>query len=161
MIKFVKETPLEQLIYLGNLSDDDVDNLLVTAYLTAATETINTLIEKKEMEAMDLAKAKEIIECKDTMVDNLEYFNKKYPNFNKYLDVESYIYKKNMLLDQLEDFRNSEDMKSKLQPEDQEIFLGILDSLIEALKNHTKEINQNKFNEVWEYYLSYIDLLGL
>jgi hypothetical protein len=149
MIQELNNIDLITLLNLESITEDEKKEMLDLVSETVIAEALNRLVDGP---MIDEVQKEEVTKFIDDNIIN-ENFDKlvleKYPEFARYIDEEAYLFKKNALIEQLNEIVNSTNNDADFEGETMYVAAVDLLKIIEADDN-------NMFLPAWVNFSSYL-----
>jgi len=149
MIELIRDLPLSELLSISDLPAEDLDPIyhqfseILLAFVFNRLE-VNPLWDESQKQ-----EAKAFIDANFDKEDMLDLLKEKYTDFESIFESETYLCKKNMLLEQIEEDKSL--TFSNITPEEQEDWQYILENLANIIESE----NNNDFEIAWMEYIDF------
>lgn len=149
MIALIRDLPLPELLGIDDLPKEDLDSVMGEFGEILVELLLNRLEENPLWSDEQKKDASDFINAnigKDNFFDLLK---QKYPDLDSMFDSETYMFKKNVLLEQIEQDKDFE--FDNLTEEDKSDWLDILNNLKDVIEKD----NEYEFEVSWMEYLDF------
>ncbi len=147
MIQLISDASIFTLLGIKVQNPSEENEFVDDMSTTIALMAINRLQDNPVSSEEERKEAQNFIESNKTASNFFELLKAKYPQIDKYIQDETYLYKRSMLLDQIEDDLNT--LPKDMSQEDKNEYLNILNDFKQIIQTE----NEEEFAEAWAEYL--------
>lgn len=149
MIALIRDLPLPELLGIDDLPKEDLDSVM-SEFSEILVELLLNRLEENPLWSDEQKKdASDFINANIDKDNFFDLLKQKYPDLDSMFDSETYMFKKNVLLEQIEQDKDFE--FDNLTEEDKSDWLDILNNLKDVIEKD----NEYEFEVSWMEYLDF------
>lgn len=149
MIALIRDLPLPELLGIDDLPKEDLDSVMGEFGEILVELLLNRLEENPLWSDEQKKDASDFINANIDKDNFFDLLKQKYPDLDSMFDSETYMFKKNVLLEQIEQDKDFE--FDNLTEEDKSDWLDILNNLKDVIEKD----NEYEFEVSWMEYLDF------